>query len=333
MGELKKLKVGVIGLGFMGDLHANVYSTLSNVELVGIADKDPSKKELAKKYNTTYHDNYNDLLNSNVEAISICLPDRLHVDACCDAARSKKHILVEKPLAHDFNSAQKILDACNLNKVRLMVGHILRFDPRCVHLFNNTNKEDIGDLIHIRAKRATIVDVANRLGSNSSILYYLGVHDIDLIHWMSRSDIVSVYAKKVEKLHNGNEDSLYAILELSNGAIGLLDYCWSWPSSFPSGYNFNLEVLGTKSGSFIDVRDQGIWKVKSNELNSFDTHLWPEIINKITGNLKDELMHFTESLQNNSEFIQSPETASKAIVVIDAIFKSIKTNSSVKLQN
>ena len=111
----------------------------------------------------------------------------MHVDACCDVAQSKKHILVEKPLAHDFNSAKKILDACNSNKVRLMVGHILRFDPRCVHLFNNTKKEEIGDLIHIRAKRATIVDVADRLGSNSSILYYLGVHDIDLIHWMSRS--------------------------------------------------------------------------------------------------------------------------------------------------
>ena len=331
MSDLKKLKVGVIGLGFMGELHANVYSTLSNVELVGIADKDSEKKELAKKYNTTYYENYNDLINSEIEAISICLPDRLHVDACCDAAQSKKHILVEKPLAHDFNAAKKILDSCNLNNVRLMVGHILRFDPRCVHLFNNTNEEEIGDLIHIRAKRATIVDVANRLGANSSILYYLGVHDIDLIHWMSRSNIVSVYAKKVEKLNNGNEDSLYAILELSNGAIGLLDYSWSWPSSFPSGYNFNLEVLGTKSGSFIDMRDQGIWKVKSKELNSFDTHLWPEINNKITGNLKDELMHFTESLQNNSDFIQTPETASKAIAVIDAIFKSIKNNTPVKL--
>ena len=108
MTELQKLKVGVIGLGFMGDLHANVYSALSNVELVGIADKDSDKKELAKKYNTTYYENYNDLLNSDVEAISICLPDRLHVDAWCDVAQSKKHLLVEKPLAHDFNSAKKI---------------------------------------------------------------------------------------------------------------------------------------------------------------------------------------------------------------------------------
>ena len=67
------------------------------------------------------------------------------------------------------------------NNVRLMVAHILRFGPRCVQLYNNTTTDKIGDLIHIKAKRATIIDVANRLSSTSSILYYLGVHDIDLI--------------------------------------------------------------------------------------------------------------------------------------------------------
>jgi len=328
---MNKLKVGVIGLGFMGDLHASVYSTLPNTELVAIADMDPTKKELGEKYNATFFDNYQNLLKLDIDAVSICLPDRKHVEACCDAAIAKKHILVEKPLAHNFISAKKIVGACKKNKVRLMVAHILRFDPRCVHLFNNTTNDDIGELIHIKAKRATIVDVADRLGSNSSILFYLGVHDIDLIHWISRAEITSVFAKKVEKLKNGNEDSLFAILEMSNGAIGMLDYSWSWPSALPSGYNFNVEVLGTKSGAFIDMRDQGIWKVEKETLSSFDTHLWPEINNKITGNLKDELSHFTESIQNNNNFLQEPEYASKSIKVIDGIFNSINTGKVSKI--
>ena len=328
---MNKLKVAVIGLGFMGDLHANVYSTLPNVELVGIADKDNTKKELADKYKTKFYDNYFDLLKTDVEAISICLPDRNHVQTCCDVADAKKHILVEKPIAHDFISANKIINQCEKNNVRLMVGHILRFDPRCVQFFENTKEEDIGELIHIRAKRATIIDVANRLGSTSSILYYLGVHDIDLINWVSRSEIISVYAKKVEKHKNGNEDSLYAILELSNGAIGMLDYSWSWPDTLPSGYNFNLEALGTKSGAFIDVRDQGIWKVDSEKLNSFDTHLWPLINKKITGNLRDELLHFTESITNANNFVQEPAFAAKAIRVIDGIFESLKTGNVCKM--
>ena len=328
---MDKLKVGVIGLGFMGDLHANCYSTLPNVELVGVADQDSQKSELAKKYNTIFYNDYIELLNSDVEAVSICLPDRKHVEACCDAAKSNKHILVEKPLAHDFISAEKIINTCKEFNVRLMVAHILRFDPRCVQLFNNTSADKIGELLHIKAKRATVIDVANRLSSTSSILYYLGVHDIDLINWISRSEIKSIYAKKVEKHNNGNEDSLLAILELENGAIGLLDYCWSWPSALPSGYNFNLEVLGTKSGNLIDLRDQGIWEITNDKLTSFDTHLWPLINNQITGNLRDELLHFSESIKHNNKFLQSPDFAGKAIKVIDGIFESIDSNKTINL--
>ena len=66
--------------------------------------------------------------------VSICLPDMLHVDACCDAAKAKKHILVEKPLAHNHEAAEKIIKTSKDNNVRLMVAHILSFDPRCVQL-------------------------------------------------------------------------------------------------------------------------------------------------------------------------------------------------------
>ena len=328
---MDNIKIGVIGLGFMGDLHANCYSTLPNVDLVGIADKDPQKKELADKYKTKYYDDYKDLLNSDIDAVSVCLPDLFHVDACCDAAKAKKHILVEKPLAHNHESAKKIIQASKENNVRLMVAHILRFDPRCVQLYENTSKDKIGDLIHIKAKRATIIDVANRLSSTSSILYYLGVHDIDLINWISRSEIKSVYAKKVEKHNNGNEDSLLAILELENGALGMLDYCWSWPSALPSGYNFNFEVLGTKTGNFIDMRDQGIWEITQDKLSSFDTHLWPTTNGKITGDLKDELLHFSEAIKNQSNFLQEPEFAAKSIKVIDCIFESIEKGNKVSI--
>ena len=62
---------------------------------------------LAVKYNTKYYKNYKDLLDSDVDALSICLPDMLHVDACCDVAKANKHILVEKPLAHNHEARKK----------------------------------------------------------------------------------------------------------------------------------------------------------------------------------------------------------------------------------
>ena len=79
------------------------------------------------------------------------------------------------------------------------------------------------------------------------------------------------------------------------------------------------------------IIDQRIWKVTNDGLSSFDTHLWPLINKKITGNLKDELLHFTESISNQNNFAQEPEFAAKAIKVIDGIFESLKTGNPCKI--
>ena len=72
-------------------------------------------------------------------------------------------------------------------------------------------------------------------------------------------------------------------------------------------------------------------KLPKIKLNSFDTHLWPTTNGQITGNLRDELLHFSESIKNESNFLQEAEFASKSIKVIDSIFESIKTNNKVSV--
>ena len=104
-----------------------------------------------------------------------------------------------------------------------MVAQVLRVDTPDVQLRAVADPEQLGEPIHLRAKRNSVRSLAQRLGANSSILYYLGVHDIDMLQWVARSPITRVYARKVQKLSNGNEDALYAVLEFANGAIGNLD--------------------------------------------------------------------------------------------------------------
>ena len=95
--------------------------------------------------------------------------------------------------------------------------------------------------------------------------------------------------------------------------------------------NKDFEVLGTKTGNFIDMRDQGIWEITQDKLSSFDTHLWPTTNGKITGDLKDELLHFSEAIKNKSNFLQEPEFAAKSIKIIDCIFESIETGNKVSI--
>jgi len=124
------LKVGVIGLGEMGKNHVRVYSELPDVELAGIADLDYGLAEgLAQKYNTKCFDNYKELFKQGLDAVSIAVPTSLHKEVAIESARVGINMLVEKPIADTTEAAKEIIKAAQQNNVKLMVGHIERFNP------------------------------------------------------------------------------------------------------------------------------------------------------------------------------------------------------------
>ena len=101
---------------------------------------------------------------------------------------------------------------------------------------------------------------ARRLGAASSILFYMGVHDVDAMQWIARSRIARVYAQKIEVLGHGNEDALYAVVNFENGAIGSIDYSWAWPDGLMNGFAPSLEIVGTQVGAPISTcTDQGFY--------------------------------------------------------------------------
>jgi predicted dehydrogenase len=328
---MEPLRMGVIGVGFMGANHAKVWSQLPNTTLAAIADLDEQiGKPLADQLGAAYHKDMADLLaRDDIDAVSIVTPDRHHVEPASAAAKAGKHILLEKPMAHDTAAAAAIVKAVEEAGIRLMIAHVLRFDPRYVQLHAAADPDRLGEAIHLRAKRNTVRGLASRLGANSSILFYLGVHDVDMMQWVARSPITRVYAQKVQKLSNGNEDALYAVVNFENGAIGTLDYSWAWPDGLPSGYHAAFEVIGTGNAALLDVRDQGFQTISAEGPTAADTHLWPEINGKITGDLRDELLHFAEAIQSGDPFVQDYREALSAIQVLDALFASIDQGQPV----
>ena len=150
-----RLKVGVIGLGFFGSRHARVFHDHPAAELIAVADLDAAR--VAETVHATGARGYSDwralMVMPEVQAVSICLPDRLHEEAAIAAAQAGKAILLEKPLAHTAEAARRIVAAAEHSGGRLMIGHILRFDARYVQVFNAASPENLGQPIHLRAKR------------------------------------------------------------------------------------------------------------------------------------------------------------------------------------
>lgn len=331
---MQVLKVGVIGLGYFGERHARIYEALPNAQLVAVCDQDSARAlEIGARLRTEPLTSAAELLaRPDIDAVSICLPDRHHTDVTIAAAKAGKAILLEKPLAHDALQAKRIVEAVEDAGVRLMIGHILRFDPRYVQVHAAAAPEFLGQPLHLRAKRNSTRATAHRLGAASSILFYMGVHDVDAMQWIARSLIARVYAQKITTRGTGNEDALYAVVNFDNGAIGLLDYSWAWPNGLMNGYRAAFEVVGTRAAAGLDVTDQGFYRIDDEGTSGGDTHLWPEVNGRIVGDLVDELAHFVSAVLSDAPFVQHYSEAFDAIPVLDALALSATSGMPVHVQ-
>ncbi len=333
---IKKLRVGVVGVGFIGNLHARIFSELPTAELVAVADLDEElAKKVAKNYNCDFYCDAMELYaRADIEAVSICLPDKFRIKQVSEAAKAGKHILLEKPIATTVDEAIKIQKEIKKYEVRMMPGHLLRFDPRYVMVYEQILLGNLGELIHIRAKRQSTSAIQERLKGRTSMMFYSGFHDIDIFQWYAGSDIEEVYAKKVSKLHE--EDCVFILLSFKNKAVGSLEVSYSLPESCRRGPGLGgilwceLEVVGTKGAGYVDIFDQGV-KLFTDSFYLPDTLHWPEYNGEIHGDLKEEIYHFVDAINNDKPFLVSIEDAIKTVKVIEAVFKSIKLKQPIKI--
>ncbi|MCP4385031.1 MAG: Gfo/Idh/MocA family oxidoreductase [Hyphomicrobiales bacterium] len=327
------LRVAVIGLGYFGARHAQVYATHPAAKLVAVCDVDAALGErvAAETGAAAYADFAAMLARGDVDAVSVCMPDRLHEEAAVAVAGADKAMLLEKPLAHEAAAARRIVQAVEAAGTRLMVGHILRFDPRYVQVYEASAPEAIGEIVHVRAERTGIRATAARLGARTSILFYMGVHDIDAMQWVARSRIAQVFARKREVLGTGNEDSLFAVVTFENGAIGAIAYSWAWPDGLTNGYRAALEIVGTRSAAYMTCADQGFYTVGDTSISGGDTHLWPSINGRIVGDLADEIDHFIRATRSGAPYVQAYAEALDAIPVLDALARSAESGQPVEV--
>lgn len=335
---MKRLKMAIIGAGVMGQMHARTVAECDSAELAAIVDLNKEAGEAAAAaFGARYISSIEEALqDESIQAYTVALPDRHHVEAASQVLRKGKAVLLEKPMADTLEGARKIAEAANQGGGRLMVAHLLRFDPRYAVAAEAVRNGKIGDLVHAHAKRFSFQEVGLRMKGSSSVCFYLGVHDIDALQWVTGKKIKSVFARAVSKImpsHGVNsEDAIFANFEYEDGAIGNVGISWAMPEYMPSGINASLEVVGTKGLLQIDTSDHGLTVINRDAVEIPDGLHWPEVNGNITGDLKDEVLHFVTSVRDNKPFVISVEEAMQAVAVNDAILKSVETGKIVDVE-
>jgi len=330
-----ELNAAVIGLGMMGERHARIWYELPQTDLLGVYDIVPERtNHVAGALSCRACGSLEELLAlPGLDLVSICTDDQLHVAPCVAAAEAGKHILLEKPLATSVADADTIIAACRNNGVTLMVGHVVRFDPRYQVAKQALDAGEVGDVVQVFGRRNNVVSSGRRIGSRTSVAFFLGSHDLDLMRWFCGSEVVRVYAESASKVLTdlGCEDSIFTVLKYANGAVGCLETCWIVPEGVPNTLDARLEVVGTAGRVAVRVGDESLEVAGTDRARRPDIAYGPIMNHLQYGALRTQLEHFADCVHNGQAPMISPEDARAAVEICQAIHESLRTQQPVSL--
>lgn len=333
---VSKVRVAVIGIGSMGRHHVRVYSELDGVEVVGIADLAVDVcTPLARRYNCPAYSDYRKLLDEQrPDAVSIAVPTAHHLEVACEAAQRGIHVLIEKPIAHTIQHAREIIDICKKNGVVLAIGHVERFNPSVRAVKERIVSGELGKVFHIEARRqGPFPDRVRDVG----VAVDLAVHDIDVMRYITGSEVTRVYAEIDNHVHADHEDSLSAVLRFSNGAAGTLAVSWLSPTKMRE-----LLVTGERGMFRVDYLTQDLFFFENATLadSGWDTlqvlrgvsegKMVRYAINKREP-LRSELEAFLESVRGGESSIVSGSDGLEALKIALALVTSGRENKTVHL--
>lgn len=328
---MDKIGIGIVGAGYMGRTHSLHYSQVKDVEIVAVADvNQEAANELARQYRIPHvYQDYGELLaNPQVDAVSICTPDALHLDPCLKAAAMGKHMLLEKPIATTMEDAQAILDAVDNAGTVLLMGFVSRYLKTYATAHLNLEQGKLGDVLTVAAKRVNRSSVGSfysKRGDN--VIGFLGIHDIDLLRWFG-GEVVSVYAETgafVFSEHGPDTlDTAMVLVRFASGAIGYVHSCWALPDSVPYRATSTFEVIGQKGTVLIDAFDQSV-RVASDAGYEIP-NAWD-----VSQAFRAQALHFVECVRGR-ETPQIPGyDGLKALEVANAAIVSARENKPVNL--
>jgi len=207
---MNKIRVGVVGTGHLGKLHASLYREIEQAELVGIYDIDQEKaKRIGAELKVKSFESYEELLQA-AEAVNIVTPTTTHFELAQKALESELHIFLEKPITSTEEEAEKIISLADEKKRILQIGHIERFNPAVLALSDVELSP-----IFIESHRLASF---NPRGTDVAVILDLMIHDLDLILSLVKSEAVQIDASGVGVISH-TVDIANARIQFANGCV------------------------------------------------------------------------------------------------------------------
>jgi predicted dehydrogenase len=277
------LRVGVIGVGYLGQHHARIYAELDDVRMVAVADTDGERAgKVAVKYGCKAYTDYRKLLDE-VDAVSIVTPTTLHYAVAMDCISAGKDVLIEKPITATIDEADRLIAASGETGVLIQVGHLERFNPVLTALYPLLDAPEFIEAERLSPFQGRGVDV--------DITLDLMIHDIDVVLSIMDESVVSDVKAAGSKFITDTIDIAKVWLEFANGAHALLA-----ASRIASGKSRKLTIIQKNSYLVMDYQQMEIKKFSRRG----DVIVSDSILVEKREPLKEELKDFVRCVGNRS---------------------------------
>jgi len=338
------IKVAIIGAGFMGRMHAEVYGNLSKAKLIAIADSDLEKAQLlADKHKANAYSSLGELTNQeDIGAVDICLPTFLHKECVIKAARLGKDILCEKPIALTLKDAEEMLQVAKKARVRLMIAQVIRFWREYVILKKIYQTGELGRLFSITLTRLAstptyswdnwLTDVKRSGGA----LLDLHIHDTDYLLYLLGKPLSLVSRVSPGRLKYAH---VFTTFIFPHNVIAFSEGGWDMPDNFP--FTMAYTALFEKGAVEFNSRNEktlAIYRLgKEIEYPTVE----PELKAKANGggNITDlggyfsEIKYFIDCLENNEQPGKaSAQSAKDSLEIVLSEMKSADSGKIIEIE-
>lgn len=326
MVVLRKINLGVVGLGFQGKIHLHNCLRIKDAKVLGVADISEKALKYARKVGVkNIFRNYGDLLKvERLDAVVLSLPNFLHLDGVVKAAEAGKDIFLEKPLARSLDEGEKILSVVRKNDVKLMMGFDLRFNPILREVYGKLNDGYFGE---VQIAEATNVSGgpfsprSDQIGpvpvsswwfdkelAGGGALLDLGSHMIDLLTWyFGEVEYLDCYLRHMFNI--GLEDGATCVLKFKKGPFATVKVGW-----FSEDFLQSIQLCGVAKNMYVEISNSSVLR-----------KVWEDLKMKVgwhnSNPYYSELEYFVKCLQKDEDPVPSGEDGLYNLRLISSAYR------------
>ncbi|MFV0252521.1 MAG: Gfo/Idh/MocA family protein [Beutenbergiaceae bacterium] len=327
------LPVAVVGLGAIGVEHAEIYQASPLAELAAVVEpRAQVRMEVAARLGCQGFETVAQLLESDVAAVSLCTPDHLHYEDARTIVAAGRHLLVEKPISTDPVQADELTRLAESADVVVMPGQTLRFEPRYARAREVVAAGRVGQIQHGYLRRDNKLSVAHRAAGRTSVAYFLGIHDIDALQWITNQRVVQVQALASTATEATGAQALAVVanLRLSGGAVVQLESAWNLPENYPTDLDAALRLVGSSGVVSVHSFDAGM--AVTDAQFYLPMPAGAPLYGATQGALALELESFLRAVQGDIALPVTVREAAAAVKVVAALHQGLQTGGTVEVE-